>query len=202
VIVNIHKTRKRYATILADPPWKYAVLLPPIKPKHGGRVSRDLPYDTMTFEEIAAVPVGRIAATDSQLWLWTTNSHLHEALHVIEAWGFTYKGVRTWFKGTLGLGTWLRGATEQLLFAVQGNPRYGFGKKYTKGNPAISTAIADSVKLAHSRKPVQSYRDIERVCGDPKIELFARRARPGWDSWGDEAKDIDRELERDMRRHL
>jgi N6-adenosine-specific RNA methylase IME4 len=39
----------------------------------------------------------------------------------------------------------------------------------------------------HSRKPDEAYELIERIYPDlPKIELFARNARPGWQAWGNQ----------------
>jgi N6-adenosine-specific RNA methylase IME4 len=39
----------------------------------------------------------------------------------------------------------------------------------------------------HSVKPVELLERVERVCGGPRLELFARSGRPGWESWGDQA---------------
>lgn len=42
--------------------------------------------------------------------------------------------------------------------------------------------------LEHSRKPDEAYELIERIYPElPKIELFARQARPGWAAWGNQA---------------
>jgi len=48
------------------------------------------------------------------------NSHLHEAFHVLEAWGFEPKTVLTWAKHGIGLGKYLRGQTEHCILAVRG----------------------------------------------------------------------------------
>ena len=41
----------------------------------------------------------------------------------------------------------------------------------------------------HSAKPGEFYDLVETVSPGPRLELFARRARPGWDAWGDQAPD-------------
>lgn len=164
---------------------------------------RRQPYASMTLDAIQALPVARVAADDAMLWLWTTNAHFHDALHTMEMWGFEYKTVRTWFKPNLGMGFWLRGQTEHLLLGTRGAPTGGRERKHAYAIPGnnISTALIAPVGK-HSAKPPESYRDIERLSKPPRIELFARRARKGWDSWGNEARDVDRKLERDIRRHL
>ena len=63
-----------FATILVDPPW----------PLQGGEKH----YRTMSLARIKALPVGRLAARDAHLWLWTTNALLPTAYEVAEAWGF------------------------------------------------------------------------------------------------------------------
>jgi hypothetical protein len=58
------------------------------------------------------------------------------------------------------------------------------------GAPKRLAADVDEVILApvreHSRKPDEAVERIERFCAGPRVELFAREAWPGWDSWGDE----------------
>ncbi len=163
---------------------------------------RKQPYGSMKLEDIFKLPVERIAAEDAMLWLWTTNAHIHDALHVMEEWGFTYKTKRTWFKPKFGMGFWLRGQTEELLLGTRGAPTRGGAKRASaiEGHNIPTALIAPAGK--HSAKPPESYRDIERLSKPPRIELFARRARKGWDSWGNEAKELDKELERDVDKYL
>ena len=160
-------------------------------------------YPTMSIEEITALPVDRLALPDCELWFWSTNSFIHEALHIIEAWGFAYKTKRTWIKRRQGTGVWLRGQTEDLLIAIRGRPRRPIldaGRRQKRITP--SSFIVSRAVLPHSRKPRESYEDIERVSGEPRLELFARRARAGWDSWGYEAKELDLDLADDINEHV
>lgn len=187
----------KYGTILADPPWPYEQELG--RGKGEGDTTRGgLPYGAMTLEEIKALPVASIAEKDCMLFLWTTNSHIHEAFHVMEAWGFRYKTKTTWTKDRIGLGYWLRGRTEDLLLGVRGNPR----EKMTGPNGATgkswSTWLGDRIipRRKHSVKPRDACVMAEDVGGEPRIELFARERREGWDVWGAEAPiAIDRRID-------
>ena len=91
---DIYTTEKRYSIIYADPPWRYYTY----SNKGQGR-SAESHYRTMSKEEIQALPVPRISAKNSVLFLWATSPCLIEAFQLIEAWGYTYKTVGvTWLK--------------------------------------------------------------------------------------------------------
>ena len=93
-------------------------------------LATDLPYPTMAFEEIKAMPVRDIADENAILWLWTTNAHLRVAFEVVEAWGFEYKTLLTWVKDRMGTGEWLRGQTEHCILSCAG--KAGFRKWRTR----------------------------------------------------------------------
>lgn len=107
-----------YATIVVDPPWNYQ-----------GRVgqwddrpmpnSRDMPYSTMTDDEIAALPVMDLAAPGAHLFLWTTNHHLWAARDVVYGWGFSPSQVLVWCKPPAGLGPGglFANTTEFIIYA-------------------------------------------------------------------------------------
>lgn len=144
-------------------------------------------YPVMEDAAILAVPVQDFAAQDCQLWLWTTNSHIHLALHCLEAWGFTYKTMATWVKTQFGLGYWLRGQTEHALLGVRGKPRSRFiNTKHGATGKAWSTVI-NAARSNHSEKP-EAFLDMVEAMGEPPyLEMFARRQRLGWDVWVDGA---------------
>jgi N6-adenosine-specific RNA methylase IME4 len=166
----------KYALILADPPWKYAT-------GPGGYLPENH-YPTLTSEEIAALPVVDLAADDCLLYLWVTNKHLREALlTVLPAWGFAYVTNHVWVKGGLGMGVWTRARHELLLIATKGSPTPADG-------PDRADSVIEAPRREHSRKPDEVYDLIERQYpGVPKVELFARRSRPGWARWGNERLD-------------
>jgi N6-adenosine-specific RNA methylase IME4 len=103
---------------------------------------------------------------------------------VLAAWGFTYRSKMTWFKcKNNGLGAPWRNSTEQLILASRGKPAYAFKNQATH-------LFAPTQE--HSHKPEEQYAIIDRFLGEhakpgEKLELFARRAQPGWCVWGDEA---------------
>ena len=157
-----------FATILVDPPW-------PLQ-------SGEKHYRTMSLARIKALPVGRLAARDAHLWLWTTNALLPTAYEVAEAWGFTVRSPLTWVKFRLGLGGryQLRNATEQLLFCTRGRAPLGSRSQPTWFNAPVTE---------HSRKPAEQFAIIERVSPGPYLELFARRwpeSNQPWAVWGDQ----------------
>ena len=137
----------------------------------------------MKFKDICALPVERLAADNSHLWLWICNSNFFEAIHVMEAWGYAYKSCLTWIKPRFGLGAYLRNQTEHLLLGVRGKAPIQFRSQ----GSWFYAPVQD-----HSHKPEEQYAIIERCSPGPYLELFARRKRPGWHSWGNEvASDVD-----------
>ena len=166
-----------YKCILADPPWQYA------NKNTGGSMSSGAgnKYPTMPLDEICALPVHEIADTDSCLFLWATTPLLPEAFKVMEAWGFNYKTAIYWRKiMSMGLGFWFRGQVEVCLFGVRGK---------IKAFRCQSPNFIQTKVRKHSQKPDEMYGLIESLGIDPKIELFARNRRQGWDTWGNQVGD-------------
>lgn len=171
-----------YGTLVADPPW--SVMGGPLRGGHGeGFVgtagSLPLPYQAMSLEQIAALPVADYAADDCALYLWTINAYVQQAYDVARAWGFKPSTLHTWCKAPMGGG--LGGAhgitSEFFLYARRGSPAerrhtgtwHTWKRHYINGKPA------------HSAKPDAFYDLVERVNAGPYAELFARRARLGWE---------------------
>jgi N6-adenosine-specific RNA methylase IME4 len=177
-----------YRTIIADPPWEY-VAMPGVEANgrdhrlvQGKSITKILPYASMSVDDICAVPVPTWAADDCRLFLWTTNRYLHDAMHVAEAWGFSYRQTLVWLKRCAPPfgGSVARQFTEYVLVCVKGHPE--------RLSVARSNVIeATRAKFHHSRKPDAFGDLIEAVSPGPYLELFARRQRLGWDTWGDEA---------------
>jgi len=115
---------------------------------------------------------------------------LPQALSVLEAWGFRYKSNIVWHKirkdggsDGRGVGFYFRNVTELILFGVKGKNARTLGPGRSQVN------YVSSRKREHSRKPDEQYPIIEACSMGPYIELFARGARKGWTSWGNEADD-------------
>jgi N6-adenosine-specific RNA methylase IME4 len=180
-----------YQTIVADPPWNQKG-----GPLKGGvgegfvfagkQISRDLPYSTMTLEAINALPIQELLAKDAHLYLWATNRYLPAAFDVVRAWGFTYSTTRVWAKNLMGggLGGAYRVSTEYVIFARRGSLRELDTVRGTWFN--WKRPYDERGKPMHSAKPPEFYEMVEAVSPGPRLELFARRPREGWDVWGNE----------------
>jgi N6-adenosine-specific RNA methylase IME4 len=176
------KAEGPYATILADPPWQFQNRTGKVAPEH----RRLLRYPTMELKEIMDLPVSKVAAAKSHLYLWVPNALLLEGLKVMEAWGFTYKTNIVWYKvrkdggpDGRGVGFYFRNVTELLLFGVRGSMR-----TLQPGRTQVN--LFPTRKREHSRKPDEVFDIIEGCSPGPYLELFARFARPGWHQWGNE----------------
>lgn len=173
---------QKFGTILIDPPWRFSNRTGKVGPEH----KRLYRYKTMSFKEIAQLPVGELALPRSHLYLWCPNALLLEALTIMKRWGFTYKTNIVWYKvrkdggpDGRGVGFYFRNVTELLLFGVKGKLR-----TLKPGRTQVNILITR--KREHSRKPEEVYDLIERCSPEPYLELFARERVPGWEQWGDE----------------
>lgn len=177
---------RRYATILADPPWQFTNKTGKVAPEHR-RLAR---YGTMKLDEIAALPVSEIAAETAHLYLWCPNAMLPEGLAVLKAWGFKYKSNVVWHKirkdggsDGRGVGFYFRNVTELILFGVRGKN----ARTLAPGRRQVN--LLATRKREHSRKPDEQYPIIEACSPGPFLELFARGTRKGWATWGNQADD-------------
>lgn len=175
-----------YRTIVADPPWPYSRgrSNPSSKSLVGLRAHDH--YPAMTLPELCELAPP--AADDAHLYLWTTNAFMVEAHEVARAWGFEPKTICTWVKTCKNdpsrvsrkTGYWFRGATEHWLFCVRGSLKL-------QTREALPTAYLWPRELEHSVKPDAFYDLVERASPGPRLELFSRRERLGWDTWGNES---------------
>lgn len=180
---------KKYQIIYADPPWRFDNLWN--RPSDGGAAKH---YKTMSIEEMCALPVKDWVEKDAAMFMWIVQTHIPEALEVIKAWGFKFKTVafywvkikgkqdRLFYAGEdvkMGMGYHTRAGAEQCWLATRGK---GY-ERMTKSEPQVFF----SPLREHSRKPDEPREAIVRLCGDlPRLEMFARTARPSWDVWGNE----------------
>jgi N6-adenosine-specific RNA methylase IME4 len=178
--------RRRFATILADPPWQFVNRTGKIAPEHG-RLTR---YPTMKLDEIAALQVEKIAAPTAHLYLWCPNALLPDGIAVMKAWGFAYKSNIVWHKvrkdggsDGRGVGFYFRNVTELMLFGVRGKN----ARTLAPGRRQVN--LLATRKREHSRKPDEQYEIIEACSAGPYLELFARGIRREWVAWGNQAKD-------------
>lgn len=175
-----------YRTIVVDPPWafdqtwfkngKFNHFHYRADRENWGRGAA-AKYAVMTQENIAALAVGEWADDNAHLYLWTTNTFMDEAFDLVKAWGFKQKTILTWIKPRLGMGTYYRNNTEHVLFAVKGSL-----KTLRKD---CRTAFYGA-QGRHSEKPAAFYDMVESMSPGPYLDVFARKQRFGWDTWGNE----------------
>lgn len=178
--------KKKFATVLADPPWQFVNRTGKIAPEHR-RLNR---YGTMNLAEICALPVEQVLAPTAHLYLWVPNALLPDGLEVMKAWGFQYKSNIVWHKlrkdggsDGRGVGFYFRNVTEIILFGVRGTNARTLQPGRTQVN-YIGTR-----KREHSRKPDEQYELIESCSPSPRLEMFSRGTRKGWTVWGNQADD-------------
>lgn len=174
----------KYRCVTADPPWAE---------RGGGKCKRgaDRHYPLMGVNDIIRTmmfsePWGRVA-DDAHLWLWVTDNFLEQGLQVIAALGFQYIRTLVWVKTKdrtadglqIGLGQYLRGSHELCLLASRGDAAV------PEPHDRLPSVIF-APRTKHSRKPEESFALFERVSPGPRLEIFSRRPRDGWDVWGNE----------------
>lgn len=185
--------RSHFGAILADPPWGFKTWSGPEKKVASrGTVA---PYQTMDFEEMAAMPVAELATDNACLFMWIVWPTMPQALDLISAWGFTYKTCAfSWMKADpyrlwaleedvrMGLGYWTRANSEVCLLATRG--------KISRKDAGVRQGIIEPIRQ-HSRKPDCVHERIQKLVDGPYLELFARQSRPGWTTWGNQTTKFD-----------
>lgn len=167
----------KYRTIVADPPWEVGRVL------GWGATSESapLPYPTMTVEDIAALPVADFADKDAHLYVWTINAYIEDTYQIARDWGFKPVRLLTWTKTPqgMGLGGTFASTAEYILFGRRGS---------LKATTRVDRSWFDWPRQQpHSKKPEAFLDLVETVSPAPRLEMFARRSRLGWDTWGNEA---------------
>ena len=114
---------RKFSTILADPPWRFNNKTGKMAPEHK-RLSR---YSTLSFDEIAELPIASIVTEPAHLYLWVPNALLDYGLDTMRKWGFEYKTNLIWYKvrkdggpDRRGVGFYFRNVTEVILFGIRG----------------------------------------------------------------------------------
>jgi N6-adenosine-specific RNA methylase IME4 len=184
----------KYRTIVVDPPWAYDEGWPSLstsqkrRPGYQTPAGADfrrrtvLPYASMTVASIKALPIQDIADSGCHVYLWTTNRYLRSAFDVLDAWDVRFGQLLTWAKTPMGIGPGgdFAQSTEFILTGRIGSLRCLQRQNSTWFNwPRAGNA--------HSRKPPAFLDMVEQVSPSPRLEMFARRQRLGWDTWGDQA---------------
>lgn len=163
----------KYRIIYADPPWKYGNTMPDYMGV------QDDHYQTMTIRELCDMPIKDIAQDNAVLFLWVTSPILEEAFEIIKAWGFEYKSSFVWDKVKHVMGHYNSVRHEFLLVCTRGSCQ--------PDNKRLFDSVVTEERTEHSRKP-EVFREIINTIypNGKRIELFARKSYPGWESYGNE----------------
>ena len=178
-IDNLHSlvdAGRKFGTTYADPPWSYS--------NNATRNAARKQYATMSMDEIKSLPVPDLAKDNAHLHLWATVPLIADALDLMQYWGYRYVSMLTWCKPRIGMGNYYRVNTEHLLLGIKGKQRF----------PEEHRNIGTWMKLKntrHSEKPGEIRQMIENISPAGRLELFGRKAHPGWTVWGNE---IERDL--------
>lgn len=171
--------------IMADPPWAFTTR----SPKGVTQKSAGGQYSVMTLDDIKALPVASLGASNSLLWLWATNPMLPQAFEVLATWGFTFKTAGHWVKRTrygklaFGTGYILRCAGEPFLIGTRGR---------VQTSRSVRSVVEGPLR-EHSRKPDEAFAAAESLIpGARRLELFSRQPRVGWTVWGDQSEKFGR----------
>jgi N6-adenosine-specific RNA methylase IME4 len=134
-----------------------------------------LNYETLSVDEVAAIDVQRFVADDAHLFMWTIQQHLEATFGVVRKWGFSPSCVLTWCKKPRGWapGGVFQSTTEFVLYARRGRPE--------PSRQAVDRQWFEWSRGQHSAKPDAFLDLVEAAFPGPYAELFARRARFGWD---------------------
>lgn len=174
VCTSLDQIEGKFATIYADPPWKYG--------NQGTRAATNNHYGTMTVAELCEMPIEQFAADDAHLHLWTTNAFLKQSFEVLEAWGFEYRSVLIWVKPQMGIGNYWRVSHEYLVLGIRGN-----AKRFNEKN---HMSWIEESRTKHSAKPECVRQKIEAVSNGPFLELFGRKSVKGWTVFGNQVEEL------------
>ena len=164
----------KYRVIYADPPWEYGQIIDKYGPA-------DNHYNTMSTEDICALPVSEIAEDNAVLWIWATSPKIEEALQVTKAWGFTYKAMFVWDKIKHNYGHYNSVRHELLFIATKGS--------CTPDVPVLTDSVVSIERTEHSKKPAEFRELIDNMYPyGARVELFAREPAEGWNVWGAESE--------------
>lgn len=177
----------KYRTIVVDPPWPYEGFASDPTSGRGLHVKRapptsyGLPYESIPVKEMGLLPIESLADKDCRLFLWATTRYLPDAFDLLAAWSFIYAQTLVWVKtgnpSPFG-GHLSPNHAEFLLVGTRG--------KVPTGTRFSSSVIHAPAQRQHSRKPAVFIDLVESVSPGPYLEMFARRQRLGWDTWGNE----------------
>lgn len=178
-----------FSVLCADPPWKFGDKLP------GETRGAEKQYPCVPVADICAMELPPLA-DDCVLFLWRVASMQQEALDVAFHWGFKVKTEIVWQKLTknglhhFGMGRTVRASHETCLVAHRGKPK--LRDRSIRSTFSAPIPVGPDGKYIHSAKPECFYTDIvQRLYAGPYAEMFSRRTREGWTTYGNQVGKLD-----------
>jgi len=162
--------QKKFACIISDPPYEL---------NQRGNYGAHKHYNVESIERIKSMPISDLCEENAHFWLWIPTNLLEYGYQILRSYGFTPRSLFSWVKPRMGLGVYLRNATEHVIFGTRGKAPVKF-----KGQPNWGFFPLQD----HSHKPEEFHKIVERVSPGPYLELFARRKFPGWSVWGNQVE--------------
>jgi len=172
---------QQYGTVIIDPPWAMSKIEREVRPNQVG-----FDYPTMDYEQLRAFrpTLQRLTAEHCHVYMWTTQRFLPMAFRLLEDYEVKYVCTHVWHKPggfqPLGLPQY---NCEFVLYGRIGTPTF---IETTAFNLCFEAPRAE-----HSRKPDQFYDTIRRVTAGPRIDVFSREPRDGFDQYGNEPGKFD-----------
>jgi len=189
IFTSLDQIKTKYTLLYSDPPWLYYG--DPNKDQAAGKH-----YDCMASGDLKSMSVREIVAKRAVHIMWVTSTKVGQAVELLEAWGTPFRAIfQVWVKtrrdGTPIVGQGVRPsftkATGELMLIGSTHPK---GRTLPILTEAMEFFLFAPRPPEHSQKPEKARQNIEALFGTkiPRIELFARRTAPGWDSFGNEVE--------------
>lgn len=168
-----------YKTVVIDPPWE-PLLGKTWATRFTDKARPQKHYSVMSLSEIIELKPNIEA--QAHMYVWVLNQHVDWGYELARAWGFEPLQMLTWVKPGLGTGNF-QCNSESILVCRKGS-RHGNPFKPTGG-----TAF-NWPRGKHSEKPDAFYGLVEKCSPGPYLDMYARKNRSGWDSFGNEVSSI------------
>lgn len=173
-VITPESPEKKYKTIVIDPPWEVQKIIREVRPNQSA-----FDYPTMTLDEIKDFPINDFMQDSCHLFLWTIQKYLPFAFNILNNWGLNYIFTMVWHKnGGFQPFNLPQYNCEFILYGRKGSISFLDTKAFS--------CCFSADRGEHSEKPDVFYELINRICEPPRIEIFARKQREGYDIYGNE----------------
>ncbi len=171
--LSVPPPKGQYRCIVIDPPWPMKKISLDRRPNQ----VPELDYPTMSLDEIREIEIP--AAEQCHLYLWTTQKFIRDAFMMMDGWEFKYLATMVWHKNggyqPAGLPQF---NCEFVIIGRRGGIEFSDMKDFF--------LCFNASRREHSRKPDFFYDLVRRVSPGPRLDMFSREQRTGFDQFGAE----------------